>query len=81
MTAPAPSSRHPFWLALGAGASIVGSGALLLMGRASEGVSGSGSAAGLGLYALVILLALAGLVLAAMAAKEYSVQKRQSHLG
>jgi hypothetical protein len=79
-TSPA---SHPLWLLLAAMASLVGSAALLKMGRAAEGVaaaSGGGPAA-LGLYSLVILLGLAGLVLAAMAAKEYLDSRRQSQLG
>lgn len=77
------SLRHPLWLLVASGASLVGSAALLKMGRAAEGVAATvgGGPAALGLMSLVVLLALSGLVLAAMAGKELLDQRRQSHLG
>jgi len=76
-------ASHPLWLLLAALASLLGSAALWRMGHAAEGVAGAvgGGPAALGLVSLVILLGLAGLVLAAMAAKEYLDQRRQEHLG
>jgi hypothetical protein len=81
MPNPSRSTRHPLWLTLAAAAALVGSGALLFLGTKTEGVQGAAGVAGLGLYALVILLALSGIVLGAMAGKELLLQRRQSHLG
>lgn len=83
MAAPISPVRHPLWLLAAAAAAFVGSGAFLKLGRAAEGVAGpvGGGPAALGLLSLVILLALCGLVLAAMAVKELLDQRRQSHLG
>ena len=83
MPAPLSSVRHPLWLLVASALSFVGSVALLKMGRAAEGVAASvgGGPAALGLMSLVVLLGLAGVVLAAMAAKEQLDQRRQSHLG
>jgi len=76
------SARHPMWLFLASSASLVGSVALLELGRRAEGVAATvgGGPAALGLLSLVVLLGLTGLVLAAMAAKELLDQRRQSHL-
>jgi hypothetical protein len=83
MAGPLDSARHPLWLFLASLMSLVGSVALLKLGRAAEGVSAAvgGGPAALGLVSLVVLLALGGLVLAAMAVKELLDQRRQSHLG
>ncbi|HET9555150.1 MAG TPA: hypothetical protein VFP50_19450 [Anaeromyxobacteraceae bacterium] len=84
MAIPMSTLRHPFWLLLGAVAALAGSGILLELGGSAEGVASVSGSAGppeLGLLALVILLALAGVVLAAMAAKEYRDSKRQEHVG
>jgi hypothetical protein len=83
MPATFGSARHPLWLLVAAFASLVGSVALLKMGRAAEGVAATvgGGPAALGLMSLVVLLGLSGLVLAAMAGKELLDQRRQSHVG
>jgi hypothetical protein len=83
MPGPLSSARHPLWLFAASFSSLVGSAALLTLGRSAEGVSASvgGGPAALGLMSLVLLLGLAGLVLAAMAVKELLDQRRQSHLG
>ena len=74
---------HVIWLSLAALASLAGSGAILKMvgavtvqeaGLPSPGVSS------LGVYFLVILLGVAGLVLAAMAVKELIDFRRQLRL-
>lgn len=74
------SARHPLWLFLAALASLTGSGAILKLGRATESVGGGAGVPGLGLYVLVILLGLSGLVLVAMALKELADLRRQEHL-
>jgi hypothetical protein len=75
------SYRHVLWLLTAALVSLVGSGVLLKLASATESVSGGGGVPGLGVYALVILLALSGLVLVALATKEYVDERRQEHLG
>ena len=77
------NSRHPLWLLLASFSSLLGSAALLKLGRTAEGVAATvgGGPAALGLMSLVVLLGLSGLVLAAMAGKELLDQRRQSHLG
>lgn len=81
MPVPMSSARHPLWLLLAALAALTGSGALLKLGSTTESVAGGAGVPGLGLYALVILLGLSGLVLVAMAAKELLDLRRQEHLG
>lgn len=83
MADPTSFARHALWLLMAALASLTGSAVLLKMGSAvggqPSGVPESGLPA-LGLFALVVLLGLGGVVLAAMAAKEYLDHRRQTHL-
>lgn len=83
MPAPSSPTRHPLWLLTAALASLTGGAALLKLGGVAGGVGEvtGGGPADLGLYSLVVLLGLGGLVLVAMAVKELVDQRRQSHLG
>ena len=83
MSASTSPARHALWLALAALASFTGSAALIkwnsVVAVQAAGAPESGVSA-LGLIALVILLALGGLILAAMAGKDLLDLRRQSQV-
>ncbi len=80
MSSPNRMPRHIVWLSLGALASFVGSvltfAGIGAVASAGPGLPDTGVNA-LGVYFLVIALALGGLVLAAMAGKELLDFRRQ----
>jgi uncharacterized membrane protein len=83
MSNPTSPARHALWLALAALASFTGSATLIkwngVVAGQAAGAPDSGVPA-LGLIVLVILLALGGLVLAAMAGKDLLDLRRQSQV-
>lgn len=83
MSSPSRLPRHIIWLSLGALASLAGSAAIFA-GIGAVTTTGAGppdaGVNALGVYFLVIALALGGLVLAAMAGKELLDFRRQLRL-